>query len=257
MVVAQSRSLSQSPTAGQGCFMVTLSHPECPQRAVVAVLVAMLLALTQCWWQSRAERRHRTRHPQGTSDSMGTHDQVLGFLTQRDWWQRVARSPWWPWPGHCTQHGWGEGPDRAVTCGTRCCVVCAVPGSARPCGGTCHTVVAHAPCHTVPCATSCATPHCVPHPSHAVGHTMLSHTPHPMSHPMCPGKDIRHNLATRIPAHSHQDRHRDKGTQGHISVAHWPRSALYFLLPLYKNKEVPHGRGHCPSMYTKNINIHK
>lgn len=33
-----------------------------------------------------------TGHPQGTSDSMGTHDQVLGFLTQRGWWQQVA----WP-----------------------------------------------------------------------------------------------------------------------------------------------------------------
>lgn len=75
--------------------MVTLSRLECPQLAVVAV-PAVLVALSQ---GSRAGQcgATGTRHPRGTSDSMATHDRVLGFLTQRHWWHWVALSPWWPW----------------------------------------------------------------------------------------------------------------------------------------------------------------
>lgn len=192
--------------------MVTLSHTKCPRRAVVAVLVAMLLALTQCWWQSRAERRQRTRHPRGTSDSMGTHDQVLGFLTQRDWWQRVARSPWQPWPGHCTQRGCGDGPDRAVTCGTRCLVTCAVPGSARPCGGTCpmpHCVLCHILCHIPPCATFCAMPWATSQPCH-VSHRVVPHAqPHVTSHVPWQGHQAQpghQNTCPQPPGHTQGQR---------------------------------------------------
>ncbi|CAN8193242.1 unnamed protein product [Coccothraustes coccothraustes] len=143
-----------------------------------------------------------------------------------------------------------------------------IPGSARPRGGTaqplvsralCQTVLCHVLCHIPSCATSCAVPRATSQlvPCH-LSHCVVPHGPHhPRPHPLCPGKDIRHSLATRTqPLRAH--RHRDRGTQGHdASVAHGPKSALYFLLPLYKNKEVPHGRGHCPSMCTKNINIHK
>lgn len=160
----------------------------------------------------------------------------------------MAQGVLWPVPYHGTAHSWQCQAlwwHHGLMCPVPCATLCGVPPPVP---------------HSVPCHG--------PHPTvcHAMCHTMLSHLPHhvphyPMSHPMCSGKDIRHNLAARIqplPAHSHQDRHRDKGTQGHdISVVHGPRSALYFLLPLYKNKEVPRGRGHCPPMCTKNINIHK
>lgn len=182
----------------------------------------------------------------------------------------MARSPWWPWAGCRTLHSarlwwWPRrGCDvwHKVSCA--CAILCHIPGSARLCGVTPQLVMSHALCHTVSCATSCATsprvPHCVPchgpHPSLCqchLSHRVVPHAPHhPMSHLLCPGEDIRHSLATRtqlLRTHSHQDRHRDRGTQGHdVSVAHGPRSALYFLLPLYKNKEVPRGRGHCPSL---------
>lgn len=89
---------------------------------------------------SSAGRRARqcTGHPQGTSDSMGTHDQVLGFLTQRGWWQQVAwpdcrtlLSVWlWPRPR--------QGCDmwHKVSCGLCHTMAWHIPGSARPCGGT-------------------------------------------------------------------------------------------------------------------------
>lgn len=123
--------------------------------------------------------------PTGTSDSMGTHDQVLGFLTQRDWWQWVARSPWWLWPDCRTLHSawlwpWPrQGCDLWHEVSCRLCHTLAwhIPGSARPCHVTCpvpHCGVCHILCHAMghiptcamplvtPCCPTCPTPCDIP-----------------------------------------------------------------------------------------------
>lgn len=121
--------------------------------------------------------------PTGTSDSMGTHDQVLGFLTQRDWWQWVARSPWWLWPDCRTLHSAWLWPWPRQGCDlwheVSCCLCHTLAwhilGSARPCHVTCpvpHCGVCHILCpamgHIPTCAMPCVTPCCptCPTPCH-------------------------------------------------------------------------------------------
>lgn len=201
--------------------MVTLSPPEGPQTAAVAVPAAVQPA-TESVPPARPGTGTGTR--QGTSDSAVPHDRVLGFLTQRG--QGLVAVG----PHHVLGHVAGTGalgtatpgavpgPCRAaalcavpcalqalpscamlchpVLCHVPSCVTCLIPCpagatlSAMPCHAVphvppcCHPVSCHTMCHTVPCHFPCC--HVVL-PSHAVCHTVLSSHPnlsHPLSHPV-------------------------------------------------------------------------
>lgn len=127
---------------------------------------------------------------------------------------------------------------RPVPCHVPHPIVCHVP----PCCATSHAMLRATPC----CATSHAVPHqarsyptpcCRPTPCHMPWRRQRAQPSHRNTAPLCP----------QTPGQ------RDTRTQGHNrSVAHGPRSTLYFLLLLYKNTGVPraHG-GHRPSHSTK------
>lgn len=208
-----------APRAGPGLFMVTLSPPEGPQTAAVAVPAAVQPA-TESVPPARPGTGTGTR--QGTSDSAVPHDRVLGFLTQRG--QGLVAAG----PHHVLGHVAGTGalgtatpgavpgPCRAaalcavpcalqalpscavlchpVLCHVPSCATCLIPCpagatlSAMPCHAVphvppcCHPISCHTMCHTVPCHFPCC--HVVL-PSHAVCPTVLSSHPnlsHPLSH---------------------------------------------------------------------------
>lgn len=182
-------------------------------------------------------------------------------------------------PGLCDMVPRGVVPRRGTAHAWRCQatlwdvtprhVTCCVPRCAM-----CYTVPCHVPRRDVPRPVPCRVPRrdgprlapCrVPRP--LVCHVPLCcatsrAVPHPTPCHARPGPIPPHAAIPRVPARTtgtawppeySPSLPTDTRTHGHNrSVAHGPRSTLYFLLPLYKNTGVPRARGgRRPSHSTK------